>query len=381
MTDFESTSPAESCGTEKINRSGTTAAKEYPLPPSVTGTLDTAAGPVPQLATRLDWRDRMGMIRVRWGIGRMNYAIRPGLYAVGQPGRDSEVLVTANYRMTFDLLRSALKGLDVWILVLDTRGINVWCAAGKGTFGTDELVSKIRDCDLASVTDRRRLILPQLGAPGVAAHRVRELSGLRVVYGPIEARDIPAFLAANLKTTPGMRVKSFPIRERASLIPMELVPSLKYGAVIAAVLTILSGFLGRGTFASDALHAGLVATMSLGLAVVAGAVVVPLLLPYLPGRAFSLKGMWTGLAAASGLAAAPFPSGITLSGLELTAWFLLIPALSSFLGLNFTGSSTYTSLSGVRREMRVAVPLQAGASAVGLAVWIMAILLPGGGAL
>ena len=73
----------------------------------------------------------------------MDYRVEPGLYAVGSPTADSPVLVSANYKMSFDRLRSALPGVDAWILVLDTKGINVWCAAGKGTFGTDELVRRI----------------------------------------------------------------------------------------------------------------------------------------------------------------------------------------------------------------------------------------------
>jgi CO dehydrogenase/acetyl-CoA synthase gamma subunit (corrinoid Fe-S protein) len=76
---------------------------------------------------------------MRWGIGRHRYRIEPGLYAVGTPGSDSPVLVTANYKMSFDALRRELGGLDAWILVLETDGINVWCAAGKGTFGTEEV--------------------------------------------------------------------------------------------------------------------------------------------------------------------------------------------------------------------------------------------------
>ena len=73
----------------------------------------------------------------RWGINRMAHRVEPGLYALGNPTRDSSVFVTANYTLSFDALRAALDGRDVYILVLDTQGINVWCAAGKGTFGTD----------------------------------------------------------------------------------------------------------------------------------------------------------------------------------------------------------------------------------------------------
>jgi hypothetical protein len=38
--------------------------------------------------------------------------------------------------------------------------------------------------------------------------------------------------------------------------------------------------------------------------------------------------------------------------------------------MNFTGSSTFTSLSGVRKEMAVAVPLQAGFALAGALLWM-----------
>ena len=78
----------------------------------------------------------------------MNYTVNPGLCRVGNPDDASPALVTANYKMSFDRLRKELSGLDAWIMVLDTKGINVWCAAGKGTFGTEEAVRKIGEVGL-----------------------------------------------------------------------------------------------------------------------------------------------------------------------------------------------------------------------------------------
>src|SRR5512136_1464237 len=110
----------------------------------------------------------------RVGFRRGAHRVEPGLYALGQPSAESPVFVTANYTLSFDALRAALKGRDAYILVLDTQGINVWCAAGKGTFGTDELVRRIEATGLRDVVDHRVLILPQLGAPGVALHEVKK---------------------------------------------------------------------------------------------------------------------------------------------------------------------------------------------------------------
>lgn len=101
----------------------------------VKGFINTAAGKIPQIETSQVFRDISGAWKARWGINRMSYKVPPGLYAVGQPNQDSPVLVSANYKLSFDMLRKELAGLDAWIMVIDTKGINVWCAAGKGTFG------------------------------------------------------------------------------------------------------------------------------------------------------------------------------------------------------------------------------------------------------
>jgi acetyl-CoA decarbonylase/synthase complex subunit gamma len=53
----------------------------------------------------------------------------------------------------------------------------------------------------------------------------------------------------------------------------------------------------------------------------------------------------------------------------MIALALVILGTASFMAMKFTGSTTYTSLSGVRQEMRVAVPLQATASLLGIVLW------------
>ena len=83
-------------------------------------------------------------LAARFRIRRGKHRVTPGLYALGSPTPESPVFVSANYTLSFDALRSSLAGVDGYILVLDTHGINVWCAAGKGTFGTDELVNRSR---------------------------------------------------------------------------------------------------------------------------------------------------------------------------------------------------------------------------------------------
>jgi acetyl-CoA decarbonylase/synthase complex subunit gamma len=306
----------------------------------------------------------------------MNYSVAPGIYALGNPDDNSPVLVTANYKMSFDYLREALPGRDVWIIVLDTKGINVWCAAGKGTFGTDELVRRIESSGLSSIVSHRKLILPQLGAPGVAAHKVAKLSGFKVQYGPIRAEDLPAYLDAGSKATAQMRIMTFPLKERAVLIPLELIEALKPFLIIAPILFILSGIMGPAGFWANASSYGFFAVLALLSAIAGGAAFNALLLPYLPGRAFSVKGLSIGIVIALILL---YLRDINLQAwpgrIETLSWLLIIPAISAYLAMNFTGCSTYTSLSGVKREMRWALPLQIAAGAIGLVTWVGAILI------
>jgi acetyl-CoA decarbonylase/synthase complex subunit gamma len=301
----------------------------------------------------------------------MDYTVEPGLYALGNPDDQSPVLVTANYKMSFDKLREALPHLNVWMLVLDTKGINVWCAAGKGTFGTTELVNRIQSAGLAKVVSHRELILPQLAGPGVAAHEVKKLSGFKVIYGPIRSKDLPAFLENGLKATLEMRLKTFSTRERIALIPIELVSAMKVG-IIVLLLLFLMAFFGRiGEGWTNALHHGLFSVVAILTAILAGAVFTPLLLPWLPGRAFSAKGLSLGILSVLFLSVLGWGDWITWANrLEKLAWIFIIPAASAFLAMNFTGASTYTSLSGVRKEMRWAVPLQIGACSVGFGLWL-----------
>ncbi|MCG6550932.1 MAG: hypothetical protein L7F77_01295, partial [Candidatus Magnetominusculus sp. LBB02] len=88
---------------------------------------------IKEVSATLSRNDQWGAVKCRLTSFRNKYTVTPGLYAVGRPSDNSDVFVSANYKLSFDKLRSALPGKDAWILALDTKGINVWCAAGKGT--------------------------------------------------------------------------------------------------------------------------------------------------------------------------------------------------------------------------------------------------------
>ncbi len=321
------------------------------------------ASRLPRTTSAVTFRDHWDHFLARWGYRRYSHRVEPGLYALGNPSADSPVFVTANYSLSFDALRSSLGGIDGYIMVLDTRGINVWCAAGKGTFGTDELVARVDATALRDVVSHRTLVLPQLGATGVSAHDVRKRSGFRVKYGPVRARDLPEYLRAR-RATPEMRRVRFGIAERLALAPIELVSVFLPMLVAAAILLAAFGPTASAAFVAS---------------VLAGTVLFPALLPWIPTPNFSTKGLVLGVvaalpfaAAAAGKAAASFgPSHV-----PATWWWagrgmvylLCLSPVTAYLALNFTGSTTFTSKTGVRKEIYKYIPVMAWMLGVGLAL-------------
>lgn len=304
--------------------------------------------------SELTAKDHLVHVLARLGVKRNDWRLRPGLYRLGNAGPGSQVFVSANYKLSFDALREALAGIDAYILVLDTYGINVWCAAGKGNFSTDELVSRIEKTGLAEVVEHRRLIVPQLSATAVSAREVRERSGFKVTFGPVRAEDLGEFLKTGVATDE-MRTVNFDLKDRAVLIPVEAKGVLPIAAGAAAIAHIAGDSIGA---------AGIMAASAAGL----GA--FPALLPYLPTEEFSIKGFTLGGIVGLGAAVAALTrqdgASIPVRLLRAASFLLVLPALTAFIGLNFTGCTTYTSPSGVRREIDTYVPVMAGMAGTGL---------------
>ena len=341
---------------------------------SIIDQIKTSSGTIPVVPTTWSFRDYWNTIKVRWSVGRMNYTVIPGIYAVGRPDRDSRVFVTGNYKLSLDHLRRALSGMNAWILVLNTKGINVWCAAGKKTFGTDELVSRIGKHELGKIVNHRKIILPQLGATGVSAHKVMEQTGFTVIYGPVKAEDIRAFVNSGLKATQAMRTVTFPLVDRLTLIPVDIFYGKYYMLIIPCLFFIVSGLNSNGYSVDLAISNGGRAVVNLFAAYLGGCALTSALLPWIPFRRFSIKGLIIGVLTAIILLLAGF---LGTGFLEIISWFLIITGISSFMAMNFTGSSTFTSLSGVQKEMKTALPLQITFAGIGLLGWIISRFIQG----
>ena len=325
---------------------------------------------VPTVTTKLELPDLLGALKVRFGIGRDNYTVAPGLYKVGNPDSQSDVLVSANYKLSFDMLRKNLNSLNVWILVIDTKGVNVWCSAGKGNFGTDNVVQSIKKASLEDIVKHRKIILPQLSASGVAAYKVKEETGFRALFGPVQAKDIKSFIEAGYKATPVMRRVAFPMVERAKLIPVDFMYSKYKLLLILCGFFIISGLDRSGFLFAKMVGTCLYPLINIAGAYIAGIVVATILLSWIPLRAFALKGAFWGSILTMFLSFL-----IKVPVLESISIGLITISIASFMTMNFTGSSTYTSLSGVKKEMKWAIPFQIGFVALGTILFIISKLV------
>ena len=319
---------------------------------------DKTTSVIHQTTSALTFANYFDHFLARWGWNRGGHRVEPGLYHLGNPTPQSPVFASANYTLSFDALRSALAGTDAWILVLDTKGINVWCAAGKGTFGTDELVNRIQSTGLPEQVSHRKIIVPQLGAPGISWPEVMRRSRFLVEYGPVRASDLPQYLKMHA-ATPEMRHVRFSFRDRIVLTPVEFVHLALPMFAAAGLLWFL---------------AGPVAALAAISAVIAGTVVFPALLPFIPTRDFSTKGLILG-----GLIAIPFaayfatapPFPFWANILAAATAFLLIPAVTAYIALNFTGCTTYTSRTGVKKEIFRYVPIMTLMAGLGIVAVII----------
>ena len=330
---------------------------------------ETPVGFIPRIGTSLKGSDIVGTLRARLGVSRDRYRVAPGLYCVGTPDEESPVLVTANYKLSFDSLRQELAGIDAWILVLDTRGVNVWCAAGKRTFSTEEVIRQVHGVGLDKLVSHRELILPQLGAPGISAHKVKKGCGFKVIWGPVKAGDLKAFLNNGRKADTYMRQVTFSIGERIVLIPVELSLIVKPSLAILLAVFVLSGISPDIFSFSAAWFRGLNGAAAYLLGVVAGAVIVPAFLPWLPTRQFYIKGLLTGVIAGIIMI---LLLGSSITRLESVTLLLLATSVSSYAAMNFTGATPYTSPSGVEKEMRQGIPIQIIAVVIAIVTWVAA---------
>lgn len=119
---------------------------------------------------------------------------RTGLFEIGSPGRDAPVLVTGNYLLTVEILKKELRNLNLYLLVANSRGINVWCAATGGHFTNHDVISVLKTTYISELVDHRTYILPQLAATGIEPRKIHHKTGWKGIWGPVYANQLQNYL-------------------------------------------------------------------------------------------------------------------------------------------------------------------------------------------
>ncbi len=160
-----------------------------------------------------------------------------GLLRIGNPGRSSPVLLTGNFTLTVQRMQDVLTGRDAWLLCANSKGINVWCAAGGGHLTHHDVIGVLRTSGIDERVDHRELVLPQLCATGVERRAITEATGWSTRWGPARLEDLPAFLERGSRVHKRERFMRFPLWERLEMAAM-------WGVPMTAVAAVVTGLIG-----------------------------------------------------------------------------------------------------------------------------------------
>jgi acetyl-CoA decarbonylase/synthase complex subunit gamma len=125
---------------------------------------------------------------------RKPVAVEPGIREFGNPGRDSPILITTNYALTYFTVESDIKAgnLTCFLIVSDTTGISVESAVAGRYFTAESIAGALEAMKVADLVDHRYLIIPGLAAR--LSGETEEATGWRVLVGPKDSSGLPAFI-------------------------------------------------------------------------------------------------------------------------------------------------------------------------------------------
>lgn len=247
------------------------------------------------------------------------HATRPGLRRVGKPGPDDPVLLSGNYTATVRRLERVLAGRDLWLLVANSNGINVWCAATGGHLSDHDVIAVLRSSGIDELVSHRRLVLPQLAATGIEPRRIEAATGWQGRWGPARLEDLPAFLDRGARVRKSERFMRFPAWERLEMATMWALP---LGAFALVGLGLALGWAFAGVVAGVVVLSVVALFMLVPWLRVDGPLrfvtfaVAALLATALGAGALRLLGPWTGVEL--GILAAVCLASMAILAVDLT---------------------------------------------------------------
>jgi len=273
---------------------------------------------------------------------RKTFSIEPGLYFIGERyDVAAPLLVTGNYHLTVYLLWRVLRNRTVRILVIDTDGINVWCASGKGRFCAREILRQLRRYDRRLITrgERIELVLPKLSLSGVSLSELRK-NGVSPRIGPVYRRDIPAYLDTAPLADRATDTYRFDLRDRLFTLLPSLAQFMKFGLFVCAGLFAWDHWFATG------IHWQVLPIIAVSI------VLYVVLFPLLPSRTFAIKGLSTAGLMIAGMALLASRNGSGIPDASTSAFYALFTAGANlFFALSYTGNSGVSNYSLVKREI------------------------------
>ncbi|MFW9903789.1 MAG: corrinoid protein-associated methyltransferase CpaM [Candidatus Thorarchaeota archaeon] len=277
-------------------------------------------------------------------------AIEPGLYIYGDPSDNSPVLVTANYQRTVRLVGRALKDQDAYLLVADTMGENVWCAARGDKFGLEEVAEVIKATRIEDLVQKKKLVVPQLAAGGMDHQEVKKATGWSCQFGPIYAKYIPSYLTSGRKTEK-QRTISFETRERLEMALQQSYFLSKF----FFFWFFLIGLVGITILPQISLFSIAILLLPIIWLVY---LLLALIFPLFPTQSFLKRGIYYG-----GLLSIVFlgVGGIleyTIVG--IAQWVVIGFALGTFLGMDYSGATPISKPTEIDEEYPTMIILLGG---------------------
>ncbi len=170
---------------------------------------------------RISYYIYYGLVTIVETLMRMfPFPAKTGYQRIGNPNEDSPVLLTCNFHLTILRLKKATIGLNYHLLVANSKGINVWCAATGDSLNNHSVISVIKTSGIEDKVNHRKIILPQLAAPGIESKVIQKNIGWKIIWGPVDAKDIPEFCESNYIKSDEMKKVKFKFFQRIEMAIM-----------------------------------------------------------------------------------------------------------------------------------------------------------------
>ncbi len=120
--------------------------------------------------------------------------VEPKIYPVGSPDKDSPLLVTTNFSLSYYTVLAEVEASKVasYILSVDTEGMSVLTAWAAEKFTPEKITQALKSSEASELISHKRVVIP--GYVAVMSADLEEASGWSVSVGPREASGITAFL-------------------------------------------------------------------------------------------------------------------------------------------------------------------------------------------